>query len=83
MQVEKECNAQKLIKAQQAQEAAEHAAAHDKQRADDLQHQLVAAQQEHQRSYCCTSEVLDSNFGVCCTSTNNMPVSSQPAASSG
>ncbi|DBA86560.1 TPA: hypothetical protein ACH3X1_005040 [Trebouxia sp. C0004] len=48
-QAEKEKHLQNLSAATEAQQQAEHSAAHDKQRADDLQHQLAAAQQEQQR----------------------------------
>ena len=49
MQAEKEYNFQQMTEATQAQQQAEQVAVRDKQRADDLQHQLAAAQQEQQR----------------------------------
>ncbi|DBA93485.1 TPA: hypothetical protein ACH3X3_013584 [Trebouxia sp. C0006] len=48
-QAEKEKHLQNLSAATEAQQQAEHSAAQDKQSADDLQHQLAAAQQEQQR----------------------------------
>lgn len=54
LQVEKDSAAHTVLAAQQGQDAAEHAAAQDKQKARDLQQQLASAHQEQQRSPCYT-----------------------------
>ncbi|KAL3145443.1 hypothetical protein ABBQ38_001685 [Trebouxia sp. C0009 RCD-2024] len=46
---DRDSHAQGLLAAQKAQDAAGHAAAQAKQKADDLQHQLASAYQEQQR----------------------------------
>lgn len=48
-QTDRDSHAQGLLAAQKAQDAAGHAAAQAKQKADDLQHQLASAYQEQQR----------------------------------
>ena len=63
IQAEKGKHAHKMSAATEAQQQAELAAARDKQRADDLQHQLVAAQQEQQRS--AALQTLSTDAAIC------------------